>query len=83
LPHHRDVGRFLASATQGVHSKGHQQISDGKAATTVPLVIWIIILVAALVVGLYQKSRFDKAIRRRGMELEAQKYQQSNPQKEQ
>ena len=48
-----------------------------------PLVIWIIILVAALVVGLYQKSRFDKAIRRRGMELEAQKYQQSNPQKEQ
>lgn len=49
-----------------------------------PLVSWIIICAVALVVGFYQKTKFDNAIRRRRMELQAQKSQpSSNPQKEQ
>lgn len=48
-----------------------------------PLVYWIIILAVALVVGLYQKTKGDNAIRRRRMELESQKSERSsNPLKE-
>jgi hypothetical protein len=58
-------------------------LNKWKAATTVPLVYWIIILAVALVVGLYQKTKGDNAIRRRRMELESQKSERSsNPLKE-
>ena len=79
----RDVGDSLPARHSSFFEKGSVKFNKWKAARTVPLVYWIIILAVGLVVGLYQKTKGDNAIRRRRMELESQKSERSsNSQKE-